>query len=98
MAEENDARSALDRVLARFPVKQGLARRLFLMDPAFRSTCEDYRLACEGLVAFELRAVEEPRAEVTEYRTLVQELEAELLGMLGGADVSNTGMPRESGR
>ncbi|PWS35204.1 hypothetical protein DFH01_23150 [Falsiroseomonas bella] len=85
MPDEPAVRSELDWVLARFPEDEALVRRLFLTQPAFRSTCEDYRLAREGLSTFEELAVSGPRAEVGEYRTLVRELEAELLAMFRAA-------------
>jgi hypothetical protein len=85
MPEETAGRHDLEPVLARFPAQQGLARRLFLSSAAFRSTCEDYRLARQGLVTFEQLAATQPRAELQEYRTLVEELEVELQRMLGPA-------------
>lgn len=97
MPENSSARPALHCALARFPGKERLARRLFLMNPTFRSVCEDYRLAREGLVTFEQLAATEPRAELLEYRTLVEELEAELLRMLAGAEPDEAGQAPERG-
>jgi hypothetical protein len=71
----------LATVLARFPAEARLIRHLFLADRAFRSACEDYRLAQDGLAAFEQLSAATPRREVEEYRTLVRELEAEILAM-----------------
>ncbi len=98
MPEETARRPELDCVLARFPGREGLARRLFLKSPAFRSTCEDYRLARQGLLTFEQLAATEPRAELLEYRTLVKELEAELERLLGADELYDTGKAQERGR
>ncbi|WP_198376125.1 hypothetical protein [Neoroseomonas rubea] len=86
MPEDTPVRSELDRVLARFPEHEALARHLFLTHPAFRSACEDYRLACEGLATFQRLAAHAPRPELGDYRRLVVELEAELRAMLRAAD------------
>ncbi|WP_198368799.1 hypothetical protein [Roseomonas rosulenta] len=75
----------LDLVLARFPDRAVLVRHLYLTHPAFRSICEDYRLAQDGRTTFEVLATLGPRSELGEYRTLVQELEAELLATLKAA-------------
>ncbi len=85
MPEENPVRSELDWVIARFPEHAALARQLFLTHPAFRSACEDYRLACEGLATFEDLATRAPRPELCDYRTVVRELESELRAMLDAA-------------
>ncbi|WP_137180717.1 hypothetical protein [Roseomonas sp. AR75] len=86
MPDEPAIRSDLDWVLSRFPEKAALVRRLFETQPSFRSACEDYRLARQGLSAFEERlSASGPRAEIAEYRTLVSELESELLAMLSTA-------------
>ena len=72
----------LARAIAAFPEDVLLIRRLFLADRAFRSACEDYRLAREGLDAFARRQHDEPRPEIEEYQRLVRELEAELRDMI----------------
>lgn len=85
MSDDPAAHSELEWVVARFPEEAALATWMFLTDPAFRNACEDYRLAREGLAAFEKRAAGAPRIEVGEYRVLVRELEAELVAMFDAA-------------
>lgn len=96
--EKNAGRPELDCVLARFPGRESAARRLFLMNPTFRSTCEDYRLARQGLVTFEQLAATGPRAELSEYRTLVRELETELERMIRAAEPPGKATPTERGQ
>jgi hypothetical protein len=86
MADRTAAQGELETVIGRFPDRQALARYLFRTHAAFRSACEDYRLAAEGLSNFEKLAKDAPRPELSEYRTLVRELEAELLSMFHAAD------------
>ncbi|WP_244408507.1 hypothetical protein [Roseomonas fluvialis] len=75
----------LASALAAFPEHVAFIRRLFLADRAFRSACEDYRLACEGLATFGRLACETPRPEVADYQRLVRELEAEMRSMIHAA-------------
>ncbi len=89
MAEESAGRRDLDCVFACFPGKEGLVRRLLLMSPVFRSTCEEYRLARTGLATFEKLAAAGPRPEVPEYRMLVKELETELARMIAVAEADD---------
>ncbi|MBP0463704.1 hypothetical protein J5Y09_07260 [Roseomonas sp. PWR1] len=72
-------------VLDVFPDEAPLVRRLFLADPAFRSACEDYRLARDGLESFERLRREGPRPEVEDYQRVVRELESEMRGMIRSA-------------
>ncbi len=81
MADPSDLHPELATVLARFPAEAPMIRHLFLADRAFRSACEDYRLAQDGLAAFERLSAVTPRRELDEYRTLVRELEVEILAM-----------------
>ena len=93
MVDHSTPRPELARVLERFPGEAQQIRQLFLADRAFRSACDDYRLACEGLATFERLSASAPRCEVEEYRTLVRELEAEIMGMFaksGGVPGSAT--------
>ncbi len=76
-----DLASALDA----FPEHAAFIRRLFLADRSFRSACEDYRLAREGLATFGRLACETPRPEVADYQRLVRELEAEMRNMIHAA-------------
>lgn len=75
----------LTSALEAFPDLAPLVRRLFLADRSFRSACEDYRLAREGLAAFERLRGSEPRPEVDDYRRVLRELEAEMLHMIHAA-------------
>lgn len=75
----------LVRALQAFPDDAALIRRLFLADHSFRSACEDYRLACEGLFAFERLSGDGPRPEVQDYQRVVRELETEMRGMIQAA-------------
>jgi hypothetical protein len=78
MADEKAAQPQLSPVIARFPAQEALARYLFRTHPTFRSVCEDYCLAAEGLAKFEALPANAPRPEIEEYRNLMRELEAEL--------------------
>lgn len=75
----------LSSALEVFPEDASLVRRLFLADRSFRSACEDYRLAREGLASFGRLQGDPPRPEVEDYRRLVRELEAEMRGMIRAA-------------
>jgi hypothetical protein len=86
MADPSAPHSELVAVLSRFPAEARLIRQLFLADRAFRSACEDYRLAQDGLAAFERLSAATPRREVEEYRALVRELETEILAMVAAGD------------
>lgn len=68
--------------LEAFPDHALLVRRLFLQDPSFRSACEDYRLAREGLATFAPGRRGEHRPELDDYRRVVRELEAEMRAMI----------------
>lgn len=76
----------LKLVLERFPRQALLVRQLFMADHSFRSACEDYRLACDGLAKFGTTSSAPPSGEVEEYRTLVGELEAEITAMFRRVD------------
>ena len=86
MTDASAVRTELDRVIERFPGEEALARRLFVTHPAFRSACEDYHLARQGLANFEKLAALAPRSELAEYKALVRDLEAELMAMFTAAD------------
>ncbi len=75
----------LTSALEAFPEEVALVRELFLADRSFRGACEDYRLAREGLAAFERLRPGNPRPEVEDYRRLVRELEAEMRDMIQAA-------------
>jgi hypothetical protein len=66
------------QVLERFPRDAAHISRLVVEKEAFRHLCEDYILARFALARLErLQETREP-SEVTEYRTLVSELEKEI--------------------
>ncbi|PWS36076.1 hypothetical protein DFH01_12775 [Falsiroseomonas bella] len=71
--------------LESFAEEAPLVRRLFLADRAFRSACEDYRLALEGLAAFRRLPDGRQRAEFDDYQRVVRELEAEMRDMIRAA-------------
>ena len=60
-------------------------RRLALADPGFRELCEDYGLARESLARFEALPDAAERPEVTDYRSVIAELESEIDRFLRGA-------------
>ena len=77
-----DAPLNLDAVIAGFPGKGQLIRRLCLSDPSFRSLCEEYGLARTSLARFERMNDAAHQPEIDEYRSIIRALEAELLGFL----------------
>jgi hypothetical protein len=79
MPRSEAAHDGLALVLHRFPPQAPAVRRLALQDPEFRGLCEDYALAAASLAGFEARADAPERPEVAEYRTVLAELEAEIL-------------------
>ena len=74
-------------VLERFPDHWHEITELLRTSDAFDSLCEDYAVAVTALRAWEVSADPKAPVLVTEYRDLVAELEAEILGQLqvGGA-------------
>ena len=78
MTKADIAKTGLAQATARFPEAAARLRRLALADPGFRDLCEDYGLARESLARFEARPDAAQRPEVTEYRSIVAELEGEI--------------------
>jgi hypothetical protein len=78
----------LSCALASFPEEAPLVRRLFFADRAFRSACEDDRLALEGLATFRRLGDGTRRPEVDDYQRVVSELEAELRAMVRAARIA----------
>lgn len=68
----------LQSALSAFPEDAALVMSLFASDSNFRSVCEDYRLAQEGVAAFTPAPGAEPREEVHDYLRLVCELKVEV--------------------
>lgn len=78
-------RAAIAQVAERFPTMAPALRRLALRDPAFRSLCEDYALARASLAAFEARPDADVRPEIADYRSVIDELDAEIARFLADA-------------
>lgn len=76
------ATSQLRAALDRFPEDRPLLLRLAMADEAFRNVCEDYALASERLTTLRSVATLTDPAELTDYVTLVAELEAEMRTLL----------------
>lgn len=74
----------LSQVIARFPAHARTARLLLLASPAFRSICEDYALALDGLARFERLGGSDGRPEIADYRAAIAGLEAEIATLLQG--------------
>lgn len=82
MTQESASRRDLEKVLQRFPENVQAIRERFLADPAFRSICEEYRLARTSLEELEGRSPTSPQSEVEDLRRVAEELEAEIGGIL----------------
>ena len=78
MAQADSAQTGLAQVAARFPTAAARLRRLALADPRFRELCEEYGLARESLARFEARPDAAERPEITDYRSVIAELEGEI--------------------
>ena len=73
---------AVEFVMERFPDYAGLARRLYLRSEHFRFSCEEFAMSLESLRHFEARKDAGERPEIAEYRSLLREIEDELLALL----------------
>ena len=82
MADADIARTGLARAMAQFPGGAARLRRLALIDPVFREICEEYALAQESLARFEARPDAAERPEIGDYRTVIAELESEIVRYL----------------
>ena len=82
MADAEIAQTGLARAVARFPDAEARLRTLALADPAFREVCEEYALAQQSLARFEARPDASERPEVGDYRTVIAELEGEIVRFL----------------
>ena len=78
MAKADIAQNGLAQAVARFPEGAARLRRLALAAPGFRDLCEEYGLAKESLSRFGARPDAAERPEVTEYRSVIAELECEI--------------------
>jgi hypothetical protein len=78
MAKADIAEAGLARAVERFPGAAATLQRLALADPEFREICEEYALAQECLARFEARPDAAERSEISDYRTVIAELETEI--------------------
>jgi len=78
MAKADIAQTGLAQAAARFPAAAARLRRLALADPGFRELCEEYGLARQSLARFEALPDAAARPEVTDYRSVIAELEGEI--------------------
>jgi hypothetical protein len=84
MARADSAQAGLERVAAKFPRDAGRLQGLAVTDPEFRELCEEYGLAQESLAVFEAMPDAAERPEVSDYRSVIAELETEIGRFLGG--------------
>lgn len=85
MADVEIAQTGLARAVARFPEAEARLRSLALTDPEFREICEEYALAQQSLARFEARPDAAERPEIGDYRTVIVEIEVEIVRFLKGA-------------
>lgn len=78
MARKIETSSRLDPVLIMFPARKHEILRLSLKDPVFRSLSDDLCDAHDSLGHFLALSQAGERPEVTEYRAIIAELEAEV--------------------
>jgi len=78
MARADIAEAGLARAVERFPEAAATLQRLALADPEFRELCEEYALAQQSLAGFEARPDAAERPEISDYRTVIAELEGEI--------------------
>ena len=70
----------------RFPNKSETIRLLMAENPEFRAICEDYGDCVHALQFWGQSTAPEAETRVNEYRTLVEELEKEIVEALAAAD------------
>jgi hypothetical protein len=85
MEDTDITQTGLARAVARFPEAAATLRRLALTDPGFREICEEYALAERSLAGFEAHPDAAERPEISEYRTVIAEIESEIDRYLKGA-------------
>lgn len=85
MRDAQIAEAGLASAVVRFPEAAAELRRLAVANPEFQEICVEYALARESLARFEARADAAERPEVTDYRTLIRELETEIDRFARGA-------------
>lgn len=87
MTTDSAGSRMLNVVLERFPGHRQAILALSLSDRLFRSLIEDLVLAYESLERFEARPDADQRPEIPEYRTIIQELEADVRTYLATNDM-----------
>ncbi len=75
----------LTDAMARFANVAEVIRQRSVTDEVLRDLCDDYRLARQTLTNLK-KMRPKKTAEIAEYKTLVTELEDEIIGRLLGAD------------
>jgi hypothetical protein len=83
----------IQRLVARFPERAPEIRHSALSDPTFRDICDDLAIAIETLSSFEARSDAETCPEIPEYKTLIVELEAEVISYLARTGSHSQGNP-----
>jgi len=73
-------------VQKRFPDKGKAVRLLLAREPEFRIVCQDYGDCILALQFWQQSTASEAETRVKEYRTLVEELEKEIVEALAAAD------------
>ncbi len=68
----------LEQVIAMFPLRRAEILQLALSDPVFRGMSEDLSDAHESIGRFVRLPGSQDRPEITEYRAIIAELEAEV--------------------
>ena len=66
-------------IIKKFPEQKNVIRRLLKKNDSFMTLCEDYRICEEALEHWKLSESDEAPLRRNEYRSLLQELEAEII-------------------
>ena len=72
---------SIDLLVSRFPRHELAIRRLYVRDPEFRSVCDDYADVERALEYWQAADPAVPE-RVTQYRQMLEELEAEVVTFL----------------
>jgi hypothetical protein len=73
---------SLDHILGRFPELRAEIQKAALQDTRFRTLCEDYGIGVKAFKFWSNSADARATRMTDEYRTLLDELEAEILAEL----------------
>jgi len=71
--------SSIFLVIKKFPEHKGAIQRLFKSDDEFLTLCNDYRMCKEALAYWNISNSEQAPLRVSEYQSLLEELENEIL-------------------